>query len=102
LPRFVFSLETLLRHREHIEQKEQEELLRLNYKHQTELRHRDDLNLKFRETMDELALRQSGHSDQQELNWFYLYINRLRREIGESEMRLAQLEVEVQAQKEVT
>lgn len=101
MPRFFFSLETLLRHREQIEQKEQDELLRLNYKHQTELRHCDDLSLKFRETMNELALRQSELLDRQELNWFYLYINRLRREIGESEKRLAQLEVEVQAQKEV-
>jgi flagellar export protein FliJ len=101
LPRFLFSLETLLRHREGIEQREQDELFRLNYRHQTELRHRDDLNLKFRETMNELALKQMEHSDHQELNWFYLYINRLTREIGESEKRIAQLEIEVQAQKEV-
>lgn len=101
MPRFLFSLETLLRHRENIEQKEQEELFRLNYRHQTELRHHDDLSLKYRETMNELALKQMEHSDHQELNWFYLYINRLTREIGESEKRLAQLEIEVQAQKEV-
>ncbi len=101
MPRFLFSLETLLRHREQIEQKERDELFRLNYKCQTEIRHRNDLSLKFRETMNELALKQSEHSDHQELNWFYLYINRLTREIGESEKRLAQLEVEVQAQKDI-
>ena len=101
MPRFLFSLETLLRHRENIEQKEQEELFRLNYRHQSELRHREDLSLKYRETLNDLARKQMEHSDHQELNWFYLYINRLTREIAESEKRLAQLEIEVRAQKEV-
>jgi flagellar export protein FliJ len=101
LPRFLFSLETLLRHREDLEQKERDELFRLNYKHQTELHHCDDLGVKFRDTMNDLALKQSGSSDPQELNWFYLYLNRLTHEIAESRKRLAKLEVEVQAQKEV-
>lgn len=100
VPKFRFSLETLLRHREDIEQREKDELFKLNYRHQTELRHRDDLNAKFRETMDELALRKAQLSDHQELNWFYLYMNRLAQEIRECEKRLAQLEADVQAQKE--
>lgn len=100
MPKFRFSLETLLRHREDIEQREKDELFKLNYRHQTELRHRDDLNAKFRETMDELALRKAQLSDHQELNWFYLYMNRLAQEIRECEKRLAQLEADVQAQKE--
>ena len=101
MPKFLFSLETLLRHREDIEQKERDELFRLTYKHQTELRHRKDLSLRFRETMNELSIKQASRTDHEELSWFYLYINRLTYEIGESEKRLAELETKVQAQKEV-
>jgi len=101
VPKFLFSLETLLRHREDIEQRERDELFRLNYQYQTELRHRDDLTAKFRETMHELSLKRSENSGDQEINWFYLYLNRLTHEIGESEKRLAQYQAEVQAQKEV-
>jgi flagellar export protein FliJ len=101
LPKFLFSLETLLRHREDLEQKERDELLRLTYRYQTELRHRDDLSVKFRETMKELSLKSSANTEHKELNLFYLYLNRLTHEIGESEKRLVQLQSEVQAQKEV-
>jgi flagellar protein FliJ len=101
LARFRFSLETLLRHREDIEQRERDELSRRIYKHQAELLHRDDLNLKFRTTMDELAERKLHLTDHMELDWFYLYMNRLTHEIRESEKRMAQLEAEVQAQKNV-
>ena len=101
MSRFLFSLETLLRHREDLEQKERDELFRLTYKYQTELRHRDELTIKFRETMKELSSKRSENSDHMELDLFYPYINRLTYEIGESEKRLIQLQAEVQAQKEV-
>jgi flagellar export protein FliJ len=100
LPKFLFSLETLLRHREDIEQKERDELFRLTYRYHTELRHRDELTAKFRETMKELSLKRSANSEHKELNWHYLYLDRLTHEIEESEKRLAQLQSEVQAQKE--
>jgi flagellar protein FliJ len=101
LPKFRFNLETLLKHREDIEQKERDELFRLTYRYQTELRHRDDLILKSQETMNELARKRSENADHHELDLFYLYINRLTYEIEESKKRLAKLETEVQAQKEV-
>ena len=101
MPKFTFSLETLLRHREEIEQKEHDDLLRLTYRYQTELRHRDDLSIKFRETMEELSLRRSENRDHQELYLYCLYLNRLTLEIGQSEQRLARLQSEVQAQKEI-
>jgi len=99
--KFRFSLETLLRHREEIEQREKDELFRLNYKHQTELLHRDELGRKFKETMNELAEKRLQLIDHLELNWFYLYMNRLTHEIEESEKRLTQIEAEVQQQKKV-
>ena len=101
LPKFLFSLETLLRHREDLEQKERDELLRLTYRYQTELRRRDDLSLKFRDTMRDISIKRSENSDHLELNWHYLYINRLTQEIGESETCLARLQSEIEAQKEV-
>ncbi len=101
LPKFLFSLETLLRYREDLEQKERDELFRLTYKYQTELRHRDELAIKFRETMSEISSKRAENSDSQELDLFYLYVNRLIYEIGESEKCLAQLQSEVQRQKDV-
>jgi flagellar export protein FliJ len=101
LARFLFSLDTLLRHRENVEQKEREELLRLTYNYQLELRNRDVLTAKFQETLRDLSLKRTENSAHQELNWFYLYLNRLTHEIGECEKRLSRLQSEVQAQKEV-
>ncbi len=101
MAKFVFSLETLLQHRETVEQKERDELLRLKYKYQIELHRREDLASKFKETMNELSLKRANNSVYQELNWFYLYLNRLTFEIGECEKRLLQLQSEVQTQKEV-
>lgn len=100
MPKFQFNLETLLRHREEIEQKEKDELLRLTYQYQTELNHRYGLSLKFRDTMEELSLQRSENRENQELNLYYLYLNRLTLEIGQSEKRLAELQAQVQAQKE--
>jgi flagellar export protein FliJ len=101
LAKFQFNLETLLRHREDIEQKERDELFRLTYKYQLELSNRDHLTGKFQETMNELSLKQAENSVHRELTYFYLYLKRLNYEIGECEKRLCQLQSEVQAQKEV-
>jgi flagellar export protein FliJ len=101
LPKFTFALETLLRHREDIEQRERDELFRITYKHQVELNHRNGLAAKFQETMNEIALIYEKNAIDQELTWSYLYLNRLTYEINECEKRLIQLQSAVQAQKEV-
>jgi flagellar FliJ protein len=100
LPKFKFSLETLLRHREDLEQRERDELFRITYKQQVEVNHRNSLTAKFQETMNEITRKCEQNAIDHELNWFYLYLNRLTHEIKESEIRLAQLHSEVQAQKE--
>jgi flagellar export protein FliJ len=99
--KFRFSLETLLRHRENIEQKERDELLQITYKYQMELHNREDLSAKFQETLNELSLKRNENPASPELNYYYLYLNRLTYEIGECEKRLLKLQSEVQAQKEV-
>jgi flagellar protein FliJ len=100
LPKFRFSLETLLRHREDIEQREKEELLRLTYKYQIEVSNRNGLNARYQETTKEITEKSSVNANDPELNWFYLYLNRLTHEIKECEVRLAKLQSEVQTQKE--
>jgi flagellar protein FliJ len=101
LAKFVFSLETLLQHRERIEQRERDELFRRIYNYQIELRNRDGLAARLKETMEELGRKQAEDVASQELNWFYLYINRLRLEIQEAEKRLFQIDSGVQEQKKV-
>jgi flagellar FliJ protein len=99
LPKFKFSLETLLRHRENLEQNARDELLRLTYNYQVELGRRNELRAKSHETLKELSLKRAENAASEELDWFYLYLNRLSQEIRESTKRLEQLDSEVQAQK---
>ena len=101
LPKFKFNLQTLLRHREDIEQREKDALLRLNYKYQVETNNRNGLAERFQETMKEIGLKCANNAIDREINWFYLYINRLNHEIKECEQRLAKLQSEIHAQKEI-
>jgi flagellar protein FliJ len=101
LKKFVFSLETLLQYRDDIEQKERDELFRLTYKYQLELHNREALAAKRQETLEELALKQSENTTQQEQAWFYLYLDRLHYESEACEKRILQLESEIAAQKQV-
>lgn len=100
MARFVFSLETVLRHREDLEQKERDELMRRNYRLNSELHHRDDLGAKLQQMMNQLSMKQAGQVDSQELRLFQLYSDRLTHEIGESEKRLVELETQVRMQKD--
>lgn len=99
MAKFVFGLQTLLQHRERIEQRERDELFRRIYNYQVELQNRDRLAGSLKETMEELSRKQAEAAASQELNWFYLYINRVRLEIQEAEKRLLQIDSGVQQQK---
>jgi flagellar protein FliJ len=100
LAKFRFGLETLLQYREDVEQKERDELFRRTYQYQVEIQKRNELTVKFQETMNELSQKQSENAPHSELDFFYRYLNRLTQEIKESEKRLSQLHTEVQSQKE--
>lgn len=100
MPNFLFSLETLLHHREGTEQKERDALFRLTSEWQMERNRREDLTSQLRKTIRDLSLKHAESADHQELTWFYLYLNRLNHEIRMCEMRLSQLRAAVQAQKE--
>jgi len=100
LAKFRFELETLLRHKEDVEQKERDELFRRTYQQQMESRNRELLAAKFQEIANELSQKRSENAPHEEIEYFYLYLNRLTQEIKESEKRLSKLQSEVQAQKE--
>jgi flagellar export protein FliJ len=100
LAKFRFSLETILRHREDVEQKERDELMRRNYQHQLELNHREELKAKIQQTMQELAQKQMGNPEPYELSNYFLYLGRLNHEMDECDKRLRHLQAEVQSQTE--
>jgi flagellar export protein FliJ len=101
LAKFRFGLESVLRYREDVEQKEKDEFFRRTYQYQLEINKRNELAAKLQETMKELSQKRSENASHGELDFFYSYLNRLTHEIKESEKRLAQLHADVQLQKEV-
>jgi flagellar export protein FliJ len=100
LPKFTYSLETLLRYKEEIEDRERDALHRLTYKYQLEDSIRNRLAAKFQETMQDIVEKYADKFRDEEMSWFHLYLNRLTSEIGECEKRLVQLQSEIKAQKE--
>ncbi len=100
MAKFIFSLQTLLQYRERIEQRERDELFRLHYRYQLELQNRDRLAASLLKTREDLSGKQAENPVNQELDWFYLFMERLGLEIRESEKQLAQLDLEIQKQKE--
>jgi len=99
LAQFRFNLEVVLKHREDIEQKERDELLRIKYAYQVALHEQELLEQKRRETMKELALKQTEAADSRDMNWFFLYLDRLHHEIEETKKLLIKLDSEIQSQK---
>ncbi len=98
MKRFSFNLETLLRHRKHLEEKEKNELSRLFFSYKSELNQREILQRKYLETLLELAQKRQGSLDHQEMSWFYLYLDRLRLELEYSAQRILKLEKQIQTQ----
>jgi flagellar FliJ protein len=99
MKKFAFNLETLLRHRKNLEEKERDELARLHFEYQTEINHRDDLRNRLKETLGELSRLRCKNADSGEVAWFYPYMDRLRYEIELSHKRIAELDRAFQAQK---
>ena len=100
LPKFTYSLETLLRYKVEIEDRERDVLHRLTYTYQLEDGIRNGLAAKYQETMHDMVAKYADKFRNEELSWFHLYLNRLTSEIGECEKRLVQLHSKIKAQKE--
>lgn len=101
MAKFRFGLETLLRHREDVEQQERDELMRRNYKYQVELHNLEELQLQLQSTVAELAVKQTENPELHELDGYHRYLSRLNLEAAACEKRLAQLQSEVEAQTSV-
>jgi len=101
MKRFQFRLETLLHHRRNIEEKEHTRFLRIQSEILTETDRREKLRAQQFETLAGLAQKQTGTFDSQEVSWFYRYLDRLVRQIERSAERIAALEKELEAQKQV-
>ncbi len=101
MKKFAFRLETLLRYRKNLEEKEQAELFQLFSRHQRENGHLQDLQRKHQEVLAELTEQKSAGADYGETSWFYLYLDRLRFEMRRSAERIYRLEQDIQEQKAV-
>ncbi len=99
--KFVFRLENLLQHRTHLEEKERNKFSHMRAELLAELSHRHALQIQQRNALAELIDKNSGVYDAQEISWFYLYLDRLDHEIHRSNERAAQLEKNLEAQKQI-
>jgi flagellar FliJ protein len=101
MKKFVFGLETLLQHRINLEDKERNKFRRIRAELQEELNHQQSLGARQTQALTELAQQKAGTCDGREIEWFYLYLNRLQQELKRSAERVAELGKHLEAQKQV-
>jgi flagellar protein FliJ len=101
MKKFSFNLETLLRHRKNIEEREKTALSRIQYSLQSEQQRRDWISRKNVETLSELETLRRERAAQEELRLYYPYLDRLRHEAEASAQNIVKLEKELQEQKTV-
>jgi flagellar protein FliJ len=102
MKRFAFTLETLLRHRRNLEEKQRIELYRLYSQRQSQLDRRKELLDRQEDALTELAeKRMAVTTDHEEMHWFYPYLDRLQSEISVCAKRIVQLEEAIEAQRTV-
>ncbi len=99
MKKFVFNLETLLHHRMNLEEKQRNELSRLRFLLESEVKRRDDLRRRLRATALELSRLQNENVDSGESAWYCLYMDRIRHEIELSDERIVRLEKNLKAQR---
>jgi len=99
MKRFAFRLETLLKYRRNLEEKEQAELFQMLARLRREQNHLEDLQHKHQEVLVELTQQRTAGADCSDTRWFYLFLERLRFEMRRSADRIVRLEQEVQDQK---
>lgn len=101
MKKFAFRLETLLRHRSHLEEKERNKFALVRAKLLAEINHKDALQIRQGNALAELKLKQSEPYDAEETGWYYRFLNRLEEEIQRSNKRALQLEKDLEMQKQV-
>lgn len=99
MPRFRFNLETVLKHRRNIEEREQTKLGAINCHLQAAIRHMQDLSSLQNETRRELGLKKVERIDAAELGWYYTYLDWLDRESETAGKKIADLNRQMEEQK---
>ncbi len=99
MKRFAFRLETLLRHRKNLEEKERNELVRMASLLQKKCEQLQLLQDKTHATLHELAGKKIAYAEHVEIGWFYTYLDRLKHEMEQCRQSIAQLKQEIEDQK---
>ncbi len=99
MKRFAFRLETVLRHRRNLEEKERNELFRLVSMLNQKVEQMKRLQDKSDETIQELTGKKLEEFEHSEIGWFHTYLEHLRREMEKCRSQIAQLEDQIQLQK---
>jgi flagellar export protein FliJ len=101
MKKFIFSLETLLKHRRNLEEKERANFSRIRGELLAAIAHRESLCARQAQTLSELTVEKLGRCDSQEIGWFYRYLDRLTQEMKLSADRIRELEKQLEAQKQI-
>lgn len=99
--RFVFNLETLLRHRKHLEEREREKLAWIHYRLETEKQRLAELLDRHAETRREMAQEKLPRYDTEEIGRYRSYLDRLEHEIEQASARIRTLRSELEKQTEL-
>lgn len=101
MPKFKFSLQTLLQRREDAEQTARDEMMLRLSRQQQEQQRLDDLKKRRSENAAEMAEKQQDKTAYDELVYYRLYIDRLDQEIDTGKRRIVRLKAEVEIQRKV-
>jgi flagellar FliJ protein len=100
MKKFSFRLETLLQHRQHLEEKERTKFSAIRNELLAEVNHIQALRTMQARALAELARKKSGDCDAQEIIWHYRYLDRIALELERSARRIAELEGKLEIQKQ--
>jgi len=98
--KFIFRLETLRLHRRNLEERERTRFSMVRGELLAEQANLQKLQTKHQETRSDLASNKAGDCNAGEIDLCCRFLNRLDREIANSTRRLAQLELQVEKQKQ--
>jgi len=101
MKKFLFRLETLLRHRNNIEERERSKFSRIRTELAAEVENLQRLRTQQAQVRADLTVLKSGSGDQGEINWHYRFQDRLCWNVEQSSKRIARLEGELETQKQV-
>jgi len=96
--KFAFNLETLLRHRTNLEERERELLGAIYNRLQVEIGRMDRLRAKHAEVRSQLSRQELREYDAREIGWYCTFLRRLDHEMEQTARRIQNLRQELEAQ----